>query len=91
MSREALASQLLSIAEQAGMDFSAKFDMGADGVILLDGSGDGVSVSHDDGPADVTVEVTQKNLGKLLDGSLNATMAFMMKTIKIPNWFKSLT
>lgn len=54
-----------------------KFDLGSDGVILVDGQANPPSLSHTDGDADVTLSLSASDLQSILDGSLDPQMAFM--------------
>ena len=79
MGIQAIADQLKPKVESAGFDRSVKFDTGADGVIVIDGS----TISTTDGPADCTVKLSLDDLKDLISGDLNPTMAFMTGKIKI--------
>ena len=65
----------------SGSDFSrsVKFDLGGDGVIVIDGS----SVSTTDAPADCTIKLSKDDLESLMAGELNPTMAFMTGKIGV--------
>lgn len=79
MGIQAIADQLKPKVESAGFDRSVKFDTGADGVIVIDGS----TISTTDGPADCTIKLSLDDLKDLISGDLNPTMAFMTGKIKI--------
>jgi putative sterol carrier protein len=83
MSLATLTEQIQQIAERHDLDALVKFDLGDAGVIFIDGKQQPPVVDNDDREAEVTVHVTERNLGKLLDGSLNAMTAVMTKKIKI--------
>ena len=61
------------------------FDLGDDGRILLDASGDTVKVvaNPDSDDADTTLTLTAANLAKLMEGDLNPMVAFTMGRLKI--------
>jgi putative sterol carrier protein len=61
-------------AASSGFDRVVKFDLGGDGVIVIDGT----SVSTDDKPADCTISVSLDDLE-----SLDPTSAFMQGKIKV--------
>lgn len=60
-----------------------KFDMGDDGVILVDGTTSPATLSQEDDEADCTVIINQSNLGKLIEGNLNPMMAYTLGKLKI--------
>ena len=74
-----IAEQLRPKVESSGFDRSVKFDTGADGVIVIDGS----TVSTADGPADCTIKLSLGDLEDLISGDLNPTTAFMTGKLKI--------
>jgi putative sterol carrier protein len=68
-------------AKAAGSDFSrsVKFDLGSDGVIVIDGG----SVSTTDAAADCTIKLSKDHLEEMMAGELNPTMAYMSGKLKI--------
>lgn len=84
MSLDAITEQLRThVGEDSGLGATVKFDLGADGVIFVDGASSPNSVSNDDAEADCTIIISMKNFKKLLAGDLNPTTAFMMRKIKV--------
>jgi putative sterol carrier protein len=79
MAIQDIAEKLRPQVASAGFDRSVKFDTGADGVLLIDGA----TVSTTDGPADCTITLSLDDLGSLIAGELNPTMAFMSGKLKI--------
>ena len=79
MSIQDVAALMKSKVENAGFDRSVKFDTGADGVIVIDGS----TISTTDAPADCTIKLSLEDLEALVAGELNPTMAFMSGKIKV--------
>ena len=79
MGVQQIADQIKPKVESAGFDRSVKFDTGADGVILIDGS----TISTTDGPADCTIKLSLGDLEDLISGELSPTTAFMTGRIKI--------
>ncbi|MEL6696894.1 MAG: SCP2 sterol-binding domain-containing protein [Bacteroidota bacterium] len=60
-----------------------KFDLGDDGNIYLDGTGDNNIVSESKEDADCVIQITKDNFENLLSGSLNPMAAFMGGKIKV--------
>ena len=60
-----------------------KFDFGDDGLLSIDGSSSPAVVSNDDMDADCTVIISLSDFEKILAGSLNPQMAFMMGKLKV--------
>ena len=79
MGVQQIADQIKPKVESAGFDRSVKFDTGADGVIVIDGS----TISTTDAPADCTITLSLDDLEALVAGELNPTAAFMTGKIKI--------
>jgi putative sterol carrier protein len=61
------------------------FDLGDDGRVLLDASGDEVKLipNPDSDDADTTLTLSAANLSKLMEGDLNPMVAFTMGRLKI--------
>lgn len=61
------------------------FDLGDDGRILLDATGDAVKITPnpDSEDADTTLALSSANLAKLMEGDLNPMVAFTMGRLKI--------
>lgn len=79
MNVQEIADRIKAKAEGSDFSRSVKFDMGGDGVIVIDGS----SVSTADAPADCTISLSRDDLESLIAGDLNPTMAFMQGKLKI--------
>ena len=79
MGVQEIAEQLRPKVESSGFDRSVKFDTGADGVIVIDGS----TISTVDGAADCTISLSLGDLEDLISGDLNPTSAFMTGKLKI--------
>jgi putative sterol carrier protein len=75
--------------QQAGklkeLNHTVLFDLGDDGRILLDATGDAVKVVPNPGSddADTTLALSSENLVKLMEGDLNPMVAFTMGRLKI--------
>jgi len=61
------------------------FDLGDDGRVLLDATGDAVKIvpNPDSDEADTTLALSSENLEKLMAGDLNPMVAFTMGRLKI--------
>lgn len=79
MSIKSIVETLSASASSRGFDRTVKFDLGDDGVILIDGT----SVSTDDKAADCTITVSRDDLESMVAGDLDPTSAFMQGKIKV--------
>ena len=77
---EALRSRM-ALAPKLG--YRVKFDLGEDGVILLDGTQDAPRVVAEDSEADSTLTLSPEALQQLIDGALDPTFAYMTGKLKI--------
>lgn len=60
-----------------------KFDLGDDGILLLNGLEAPAKVTQEDGEAETVITMTKENLLALANGALNPTMAFMTGKLKV--------
>ena len=67
----------------SGLDATIKFDLGANGVIVIDGESAPNKVSNDNTETDCTVAISLENLQAMLDGKLDPTSAFMGGKLKV--------
>jgi len=79
MSVDAIAEKIRERVAGSGFDKSVKFDLGADGVIVVDGQ----SVSTEDAGADCTITISKDDFIALTSGDLSPTMAFMSGKLKV--------
>ena len=79
MGVQEIADQIRPKVESAGFERSVKFDTGADGVIVIDGS----TISTDDQETDCTIKLSLSDLEDMISGDLSPTTAFMTGKIKI--------
>jgi len=79
MNVQEIADKIKTKAEGSDFSRSVKFDLGSDGVIVIDGS----SVSTANADADCTITLSKDDLESLMAGELNPTMAFMQGKLKI--------
>ena len=83
MSLQILTERVTNIlGTNSGLDATVKFKTD-EGVLFIDGKSVPNTVSADDLPADCTFEISAKNALKLIDGDLNAMMAYMTGKLKI--------
>lgn len=71
------------IGEKSALTTVIKFDFGDDGVIRIDGTVVPPVVDNEDSEANCTIIISFEDFGQILDGSLNAQMAFMTGKLKV--------
>jgi putative sterol carrier protein len=71
------------VGDDSGLGASLKFDCGADGVIVIDGTSEPNTVDNNDRSTDCTIQLGMDTLGDLLSGELNAMNAFMTGKIQV--------
>jgi putative sterol carrier protein len=71
------------VGADSGLDATLKFDMGDDGVIVIDGKSTPNSVSNTSVDTDCTVGITLDNLQAMLDGELDPATGFMAGKLKV--------
>jgi putative sterol carrier protein len=71
------------VGDDSGLDATLKFDLGADGIIVIDGKSTPNSVSNMEGDTDCTVGITLDNLQAMLDGNLDPVTGFMAGKLKV--------
>ena len=59
------------------------FDLGAEGVIYWDGTAVPAVIGNEAGESETTLTLSLDDLEKLIDGSLNPTLAYMTGTLKV--------
>jgi putative sterol carrier protein len=74
-----IVDRLRPRVEKGGFENSVKFDLGSDGIIVVDGA----TISTTDAPTDCTISLSLDNLESLMSGDLSPTMAFMTGKIKV--------
>jgi putative sterol carrier protein len=84
MSLEELTTKIRDkMGQDSGLDAVLKFDLGDDGVILLDGSSSPNAVSNEDKDADCTVGVSLADLQAMIAGDLDPMAAFSLGKLRI--------
>jgi len=71
------------VGDDSGLNATLKFDMGADGVIVIDGKSTPNTVTNTNSDTDCTVGITMDNLQALLDGDLEPATGFMAGKLKV--------
>ena len=84
MTAEKIAQTLESnLAAFAGLGYKVAFDLGEDGAIAIDASGSTPALVDATDDVDCTIRISAENLVKLIDGELNAMMAYTLGKLKV--------
>lgn len=84
MSLEAMtASVKEKVGTESGLGATLKFAFEDDTVIFVDATKSPNEVSNDDNEADCTLRLTASDFQAMMDGDLDATMAYMSGKLKI--------
>ena len=67
----------------AGFNHTAKFDFDGDGILFVDATQSPVTVSEKDDDAEVTLRILLETFEKILAGTQDPNMAFMMGKLKV--------
>jgi putative sterol carrier protein len=70
------------LAELSALEATVKVDF-SDDRLFIDGTKSPASLSHDNSDADCTLLITSDNMTRILDGTLDPTMAFMTGKLKV--------
>ncbi|MEQ1954244.1 SCP2 sterol-binding domain-containing protein [Mesorhizobium yinganensis] len=79
MGAQDIVDRLRPRVEKSDFEKSVKFDLGKDGVIVVDRN----TISTTDAETDCTISLSLDNLEALMSGDLSPTMAFMTGKIKV--------
>ncbi len=79
MIEDAVLGELKAKIKGASLPRRVKFDLGGNDILIIDGA----TISQEDGPADVTLTLSQADLSSILSGDLNPQMAFMTGRLKV--------
>lgn len=71
------------VGADSGLGATLKFDMGADGVIVIDGKSTPNTVTNDNIDTECTVGISMDNLQAMLDGNLDPATGFMAGKLKV--------
>lgn len=84
MSLEDVTSRIKQkMAQAVGLSARVKFDFGDDGLIFVDNTQSPAVISHEDAEADTTLVCSIDTFQKILDGTQDPNIAFMMGKLKI--------
>ena len=71
------------MAYAAGFNATVKFDFGDDGILFIDASETPPTIIEEDKDADVTLITSQDTFEKILNGTQDPNIAFMMGKLKV--------
>jgi putative sterol carrier protein len=86
MALEDVVSEMQAKADKLKeLNYAVMFDLGDEGKILLDATGDEVKITpNPDGEdADTTLALSEENMMKLMAGDLNPMVAFTLGKLKV--------
>ncbi|MBI1779087.1 MAG: SCP2 sterol-binding domain-containing protein [Proteobacteria bacterium] len=84
MSLESATQDLKRRAAVApSLGYKVKFLLGAEGIILWDGTATPAKIDNADGEADTTIKIALGDFEKLLTGNLDPTLAYATGKIKV--------
>jgi putative sterol carrier protein len=84
MSLDALTKTVKEKAAQnVSLGHTVLFDLGAEGAIFWDGTQNPAVITNDKSEAETTLKLSAASLQKMLDGAMNATLAYMTGSLKI--------
>ena len=72
-----------NLAAFTGLGYKVAFDLGDDGVLAIDATASPPALADAPDDADCTIRISAENLAKLIDGELNAMMAYTLGKLKI--------
>jgi len=84
MSLESATSAIRAKAALAPkLGYRVTVDLGSDGIIYWDGTGVPAVIGNEAGESETTLTLGLDDLQKLIDGSLNPTLAYMTGKLKV--------
>lgn len=84
MSLESVTAKIKQkMALAAGLNAKLKFDFGDDGIVFVDATQNPPVVTSEDAPADATFITSLDTFTKILEGTQDPSMAFMMGKLKV--------
>jgi len=84
MSLDTLTKTVKEKATQnVSLGHTVLFDLGDEGAIFWDGTQNPAVISNEKAEAETTLKLSASSLQKMLDGGMNATLAYMTGSLKI--------
>ena len=84
MSLDALTKTVKEKATQnVSLGHTVLFDLGDEGAIFWDGTQNPAVISNEKAEAETTLKLSASSLQKMLDGGMDATLAYMTGSLKI--------
>jgi len=84
MSLDVLTKTVKEKATQnVSLGHTVLFDLGDEGAIFWDGTQNPAVISNEKAEAETTLKLSASSLQKMLDGGMNATLAYMTGSLKI--------
>ncbi len=84
MSVESVTAKIKQkMALAAGLNAKVKFDFGDDGIVFVDATQNPPVISNEDAPADTTLITSLETFTKILEGTQDPNLAFMMGKLKV--------
>jgi putative sterol carrier protein len=71
------------LMDLSGLGYCVRFDFGDEGSVTIDGRATPPTIADDATEADTVIRLSPENGLKLLEGSLNPTLAYTMGKLKI--------
>jgi len=71
------------VGDDSGLDATLKFDLGADGVIVIDAKSTPNTVSNTDTDTECTVAISLDNMKAMMAGDLDPATGFMAGKLKV--------
>jgi putative sterol carrier protein len=65
------------------LGYRVSFDLGDEGTIYWDGTGTAALIANEGGEAETTIGISADDLTKMIEGSLNPTLAYMTGRLKV--------
>ncbi len=71
------------IKRLAGFNHTLKLDFEDDGILFVDATQNPPMITNDDNDAEVTLRTSLETFGKIVDGTQDPNLAFMMGKLKV--------
>ncbi len=70
-------------AKSPPLGHTIKFDLGEEGIIHWDGTGEAAAVSNADADAETVIRLSAEDFEQLMKGTLDPSVAFMLGKLKV--------